>query len=447
MEEDGGRRRPLVVLTASPFHGHMNPTLQLATLLHSKGFSIAIAHSKLNAPDPSNHPSDFTFLPLSDNLSIIDNSHSFTSFINMLNTNCKPSFQEHLIRLISEGNKSIVVIYDNIMHFAGCVAVDLNLVPIIFRSSSAVYFPAFLARQQLPQQGRYLEQDFVMQEMVPNHHPLRYKDLPFSSSPIEDFKKLGSNFSQQARPSAVIWNTIQFLEHEALTQINEHYQVPVFTLGPLHKMAPSPSSNFLEEDTSCINWLDKQAPKSVIYISFGSLVTLDAKVLAEMASGLANSEQRFLWAVRPGSVCDSEWVEFLPKGFMEETREQGLIVKWAPQREVLAHFAVGGFWSHCGWNSTLECISEGVPMICQPFTADQGVNSRYVSYVWKIGLELECFESREIAGMIRRVMLDEEGEEFRIRVNNMKEIVKQALDNGGTSHESLEGLMSFILSC
>lgn len=157
MEEDR-RRWPLVVLTASPFHGHMSPTLQLATILHSKGFSIAIAHSKLNAPDPSNHPADFKFLPLSDNLSTIDNSNSFANFINALNTKCKPSFQEHLIRLISEGNKSIVVIYDNIMHFAGGVAVDLNLVPIVFRSCSAVYFPAFLVRLQLRQQGRYLEE-------------------------------------------------------------------------------------------------------------------------------------------------------------------------------------------------------------------------------------------------------------------------------------------------
>ncbi|KAL4558189.1 hypothetical protein LXL04_036387 [Taraxacum kok-saghyz] len=449
MEEHGGRRWPLVVLAASPFHGHMTPTLQLAKALHGKGFSIAIAHSKLNPPNPSNDPS-FIFLPLSDNLSAIDESASFTNFIDTLNKNCKQSFHDHLTRLLGEhnrGNKSIVVIYDHLMFFAGNVAVDLNLTAIVFRSCSAAYFPAFLARLQLRQEGRFLEEDYEMKEMVPNHHPLRYKDLPFSKAPIEDWKQLVSIISHSPRPSAIIWNTIKFLEDEALTQIHHHYQVPVFAVGPLHKITPSPPSSFLEEDSSCISWLDKQAPKSVIYISFGSLMTLNKKVLTQMASGLAKSNQPFVWAVRPGSVCDSEWTEFLPEGFVQETRERGLIVKWAPQKEVLAHSAIGGFWSHCGWNSTLESISEGVPMICQPFNVDQMVNARYVSYVWKIGLELEGLESGEMEKMIRRVMVDEEGEEMRVRAINVKKMIKEAVENGGSSHDRLEDLMGFILSC
>lgn len=158
MEEHGGRRRPLVVVAACPLQGHMTPILQLATTLHVKGFSIAIAHSILNPPNPSNHPLDFTFLPLSDNLSKVDDSGSFSNFIASLNNNCKPSFKEHLIRLMSEGNKSIVVIYDHLMFFAGSVAVELNLVPILFRSCSAVFFPAYVVRQQLRQHGRFLEQ-------------------------------------------------------------------------------------------------------------------------------------------------------------------------------------------------------------------------------------------------------------------------------------------------
>ncbi|KAI7727017.1 hypothetical protein M8C21_032360, partial [Ambrosia artemisiifolia] len=363
MEDHGGglRRRPLVVLTSSPFHGHMTPTLQLATTLHAKGFPIAIAHSSLNPPNPSNHPSDFTFCPLSDNLSAIqEQSGGFAKFINTLNNNCKASFKEHLTRLISDGNKSMVVIYDNIMYMAGVVAVELNLTGIMFRTSSAAFFPALLVRQQIRQQGRFLEEDFVMQEVVPNHHPL----------------------SQQAHPSAVIWNTIEFLEHESLTQAHTLLKVPVFAIGPLHKITPSSSIGPHQEDT--------------------------------------------------------EWLELLPKEFVEETRECGLIVKWAPQKDVLAHFAVGGFWSHCGWNSCLESISSGVVMICQPFIVDQMVNARYVSHVWKIRLELERVERGEVEEIIRRVMVSDEGEGMRIRVNNMKEMVKKTLENNGSSQESLE---------
>ncbi|KAI7726691.1 hypothetical protein M8C21_010967 [Ambrosia artemisiifolia] len=197
----------------------------------------------------------------------------------------------------------------------------------------------------------------------------------------------------------------------------ELVDVPVFAVGPLHKITPGLSISSHKEDTSCIAWLDKQPPKSVVYISFGSLATMDVKVLTEMAWGLMKSDQRFLWAVRPGLVSGLEWLGLLPKSFIEETRERGLIVKWAPQKDVLAHFAV-----------------------------DQGVNTRYVSYVWKIGIELEQVERGEIERMIRRVMVDDEGEEMRVRVNDMKEMVKEAVENRGSSQESLEGLMDFILS-
>ncbi|XP_071737628.1 UDP-glycosyltransferase 76H1-like [Rutidosis leptorrhynchoides] len=442
----GTKPWPLVVLTACPLHGHMTGTLQLATTLHAKGFHIAFAHSTLNPPDPTNLPPDFIFLPLFDHLTAVDDSRSFTTFLKEINNECKASFKEHLIRLIGEGNKSIVVIYDNNMFFAGIVALDLNLAAISFRPNSAAYLPATLARLQLCQQSRFLEQDFVMNEMVPNYHPIRYKDLPFSGSPIEDWKELVAIFNRHPRPSAIIVNTIKSLEHEALTLIHNHYNVPVFAIGPLHKIKPTGDATHLKGDTSCITWLDKQSPKSVIYISFGSLATLDANVLTEMVWGLAQSNRPFLWAVRPGSVCGWEWVEFLPEGFLEETKDRGLIVKWAPQKEVLSHFAVGGFWSHGGWNSILESVSEGVPMICQPFIADHMVNTRYASYVYKIGIELEVFERGEIERMIRKLMVDE-GNEIRVRANNMKKMVEIALESGGCSHDSLDDLVRFICSC
>ncbi|KAI3814762.1 hypothetical protein L1987_14406 [Smallanthus sonchifolius] len=221
-------------------------------------------------------------------------------------------------------------------------------------------------------------------------------------------------------PSAILWNTLEFLEPSALTQIRDHYQVPIFTVGPLHKIIPTPSTSFLEEDTSCIPWLDKQAPRSVIYVSLGSIANVDEKVSTEIAWGLANSKQPFLWVVRPGSVRGFEWIEFLPEGLVSEMKVRGLIVKWAPQKEVLAHSAVGGFWSHCGWNSALESMFEGVPMLCQPFELDQKVNSRYLSYVWKMGVEV-VVERGEIEGAIRRVLVGKEGEEMKQRAMEIQE--------------------------
>ncbi|KAJ0084011.1 hypothetical protein Patl1_31222 [Pistacia atlantica] len=131
------------------------------------------------------------------------------------------------------------------------------------------------------------------------------------------------------KSSAIIYNTIDFLEQSSLARTLQQCHLPLFSIGPLHKFAPALSRILFNEDISCIRWLDKQTnDNTIIYVSLGSITQIDENELAEMAWGLANN-----------------------------------IVKWAPQKQVLAHPKVGGFWSHCGWNSTMESISEGVPII------------------------------------------------------------------------------------
>ncbi|XWS74885.1 hypothetical protein CRYUN_Cryun01aG0036800 [Craigia yunnanensis] len=102
--------------------------------------------------------------------------------------------------------------------------------------------------------------------------------------------------------------------------------------------------------------------------------------------------------------------------------ERAHIVKWAPQQEVLAHPSTGGFWTHCGWNSTLESLCEGVPMICQPSFGDQKIDARYISHVWRVGVHLEYkIERGEIERAIRRLMVEAEGQEMRDRIKLLKE--------------------------
>ncbi|XP_076957717.1 UDP-glycosyltransferase 76H1-like [Bidens hawaiensis] len=445
-----GEKRWRLVLTASPLQGHMTPMLHLATFLHSKGFSITIAHSNLNPPDPSSHPG-FTFVPLNDMSTVNTDFAGAGQFLKTLNDNCRPYFKEHLVDIMNAQKdaacekETIVIIHDNLMSFAASVAGDLGLPAIILRTSSASTFPAMKIIPSLIQEGRFPVEDSMLQEIVQELHPLRYKDLPFINLPIQHALEVINMIIPKTPPVAILWNTLEFLEPSALAQIRDHYKVPIFTVGPLHKIIPAPSTSFYEEDTSCISWLDKQAPKSVIYVSLGSIAKVDDKVLTEMAWGLANSNQPFLWVVRPGSVKGFEWIEFLPEGLVHEMKLRGLIVKWAPQKEVLAHNAVGGFWSHCGWNSTLESMFEGVPMVCQPFELDQKINSRYLSCVWKMGLEI-VVERKEIEGVIRRVLVGKEGEEMRQRGMEIKEKIRVAISHGGSSNNSLNEVVDFILS-
>ena len=186
--------------------------------------------------------------------------------------------------------------------------------------------------------------------------------------------------------SGIIWNSFEELEESALVRLHQDFPIPLFLVGPFQKYFPTSSSSLLAHDQSSITWLDTQTPKSVIYVSFGSIAAMDEDEFLEIAWGLANSNQPFLWVVRPaGLVRGYEWLEPLPEGFLEMVCGRGHLVKWAPQQEVLAHPAIGGFWTHNGWNSTLEAVSEGVPMICLPYFGDQRVNARYVSQVWELG--------------------------------------------------------------
>lgn len=283
--------------------------------------------------------------------------------------------------------------------------------------------------------------------------PLKVKDLPvIDNCDPQTLDQVVDGMVNGAKVSSgLIWNTFEGLEQSSLDTLGQKFSIPIFPVGPFHKIfstSSSSSSSLLKQDQSCISWLDKQAPKSVIYVSFGSIAAINENHFLEIAFGLANSNQPFLWVVRPGLTVGSDWFELLPSGFIQKLGGRGHIVKWAPQQEVLAHSSVGAFWTHNGWNSTLESICEGVPMICMPCFTDQRVNARYVSDVWRVGLQLENgnLERGEIEKLIRRLMVEKEGEEIRERILCLKEKASLCLKEGGSSYESINSLVSHILS-
>lgn len=298
--------------------------------------------------------------------------------------------------------------------------------------------------------------DSRLEEPVKGFPPLKVRDLPniHTKDPEQYFQMVAGRLRDETEAShGLIINTFEDIEGKALIRIRDEFPVPIFGVGPFHKPFPTTTSSgpgssvSLPQDQSCISWLNTQAPKSVIYAGFGSLAAISEEQFLELAWGLANSNQPFLWVVRPGFVQGAEWLEALPNGFLEALNGRGHIVKWAPQKAVLAHPAVGAFWTHCGWNSTLECICEGVPMICMPCSADQMMNARYISDVWKVGLQLDHGKERGgIVKTIRKLMVEKEGKEIR---NNMSDLTKKAdhcFKPGGSSYECLEGLVKHICS-
>ncbi|KAK4482291.1 hypothetical protein RD792_009443, partial [Penstemon davidsonii] len=316
--EMDGPKRPRVLLVPFPLQGHITPMLQLGTILHAKGISVTVLHPDFNSPNASNHP-EFTFLPLSENLS--GNKATLANafqFISAMNVNCREPFQVYMDQMMKqqelEGSVACVI-YDSVMHFAESVATQFDLPSLVLRTTSAANLLAYHVILRLHEQNLIPLPESKLDDAVPELGFLRYKDLPYSISskipePILEF--LPSSFNIRSS-KAVIWNTVDTLEKSPLTGLQQLYQVPFFTIGPIHKTTPphNPTS-LIKEDTNCITWLDKHAPNSVIYVSLGSLATIDAQELIETAIGLVDSEQPFLWVVRPNSVKGSEWMESLP---------------------------------------------------------------------------------------------------------------------------------------
>ncbi|XP_044346488.1 UDP-glucose iridoid glucosyltransferase-like [Triticum aestivum] len=278
--------------------------------------------------------------------------------------------------------------------------------------------------------------------------PLQLGDMVFSTTaPHETMCNCLERIMESARySSGVIINTFSELEGADLQKIIHGVGVPVYAVGPLHKISSGAQSSLLDADKTCLNWLDKQEAKSVLFVSLGSLASMTHEELVETAWGLANSCMPFLWVIRKNLVQCSRKVGLL-EGFEEVTRGRGMVVSWAPQQEVLGHQAVGGFWTHNGWNSTLESICEGVPMICRPHFADQMINARYVQEFWKIGFQLEGKSERgKIETSVRKLFCQEEGRDMRHRANDLKDKATQCMKKGGSSKTRINLLVNFIMS-
>nr|QOI79387.1 UDP-glycosyltransferase 76F1 [Rheum palmatum] len=444
MQERMGRR---IVFFPLPLQGHINPLFQLADIFYSKGFSISIICTRFNAPNPDNHP-HFTFHTIDDGLSEEDATmKDMIALTIKLNETCANSLRECLSEMLSSGSaqeRVACLISDAMCYSSQAVADSLNLRRIALRTSGISAFASSLAYPLIVEKGYLSMQD--TEAMVPELPPLRMKDIPKVKSQVPGlYEELLSHMVKATKlSSGLIFNSFEELESRSLATVYQDLCISIFPIGPFHKRAPSTSASLLTEDRTSISWLDEQGPNSVVYVSFGSLAAFEKDDFIELAWGLANSGQPFLWVVRPDQ---GQGPGRFPDGFLEEVERRGHVVGWAPQREVLAHPAVGAFLTHNGWNSTLESVCEGVPMICLPRFSDQTINARYVSDVWRVGLNLEkSIERRAIERAVRSVLLEKEGKEIRARMACLRNKASECLDEGGSSSESFGTLVNRIRS-
>ncbi|KAK1364942.1 UDP-glycosyltransferase 76B1 [Heracleum sosnowskyi] len=255
---DTQTQRKRILFFPLPLQGHINPMLQLANILHSKGFSITVIHTTFNSPDASHFP-HFTFHSISEGLSAAEAStKDVIALLSLLNVKCVAPFQECLARILSDDSEEPVacLISDAVLHFTSAVAKSFQLPRLVLRTGGVSSFLAFAAFPVLQQKGYLLDQDSRLEELVPELPPLRVKDLPLikTNNPETLYQLVEGMVKETKASSGLIWNSFEELEKPALATLMQDFPIRIFPVGPFHKYFPACSSSLIPHDQTCISW-------------------------------------------------------------------------------------------------------------------------------------------------------------------------------------------------
>ncbi|KAL6623496.1 hypothetical protein ACP70R_033375 [Stipagrostis hirtigluma subsp. patula] len=281
----------------------------------------------------------------------------------------------------------------------------------------------------------------------PGAPPFRASELPAGiADDSEASRAILRMAARMPEARGILINTFHSLEPRAVRALRDGLCVPggrptppVYCVGPLVS-----SGGGDVERHACLRWLDEQPDRSVVFLCFGSMGTFSKKQLGEIAAGLESSGQRFLWVVRGAGEPAGDLDALLPAGFQERTRDRGFVVaSWAPQADVLRHAAAGAFVTHCGWNSTLESVAAGLPLLCWPLYAEQRLNKVWIVEEMGLGVEMErehdgdengVVKAEEVEAKVRWVMESDGGRALRERAAAARDRAADALVEGGSSH-------------
>nr|ALX36003.1 THC 2'-glucosyltransferase [Paeonia lutea] len=377
-------------------------------------------------------------------------------FFSVYIENHKPHVKEAITNLTSCNSVPVGLVVDMFCTSMIDVANELGIPSYLFYASGAAFLGFvfnFPARFDLV--GReYKKSD--PESIVPSY----INPIPTSVIPTFAFDKDGYDvFLEQGRRfrgvKGIIVNTFAELEPHPLNYFSSlSDQIPpVYAVGPLVELK---GLNHSELDPcqydKIMKWLDDQPSSSVVFLCFGSKGSFDEAQVREIALGLERSSHRFLWSIRLTSPNDNiDPREILPPGYLERIGPMGMVCEWAPQVEVLGHRSVGGFVSHCGWNSILESLWYGVPIVTWPVYGEQQINAFEMVRELKLAIEMKLDYRRggdlvmadEIERAVRCLM--DGGGEVRKRVEEMGEKCKMAVVDGGSSYVSFDRLIDYVL--
>ncbi|KAL5546132.1 hypothetical protein UlMin_005819 [Ulmus minor] len=458
MEET--QTKPHAIMIPIYLQGHITPFVHLAMKLASKGITITYInteaiHQQITKSQPSDEDIfararssglDMHYRTISDAFPL--------GFDRLLNNN---QFQEGILHvlpahvdelvgnLVREDPSVSCLILDTFYTWTSKIANKYDLVNVSFWTEPALVFTLYYHLNLLVSNGHFASHDNRedMIDYIPGVKAMEPKDLP---SFLQDTKTntrahriIYKSFEDVKNADFVLCNTVEELESNTILALQE--KQPIYAIGPVFPSEFTktivPTSMMTEFD--CSQWLTNKPNASVLYISFGSFLVSSQSDIEEIASGLLLSKVNFIWVLRPNAVSH-ERKYVLPVGFEDEIKERGLIVSWCNQIEVISHPAIGGFLTHCGWNSILESLWFGVPLLCFPLVGDQPTNRKLVVDDWRVGINLcdqKPLKRSEVAKKINHLMNGKSAEELRKEAMKIRQTIRNALENDGISEKNL----------
>ncbi|KAM0011907.1 putative UDP-glucuronosyl/UDP-glucosyltransferase, UDP-glycosyltransferase family [Helianthus debilis subsp. tardiflorus] len=448
-------QQPNVLLVTLQAQGHINPLLQLGKCLVSKGLHVTLA-ILTNAPTNSSsalnsigsvHIEFFSDGVHMDRSRRVDMDYYMDSLGKFAPANLLAFIRSHR-------RKFACIITSPFLPWVTDVAEEVD-VPnaMLWIQACALYQLYRCYYNQLDEFPT--ESNTNMSVKLPGLPVFSADELPSFVLPSNTVPSvdgiLNTVFHSLHKVKWVLGNSFLELEKDVITSLNDA-GCPFWPVGPL-----VPTTLLGKEDNDhdgydiykansendCIEWLNQQKRASLVYISFGTVLSVSVKEIESIAAGLKGINRPFLWVIR--SLENQEF------GFLEEIKEQGLVVSWSPQTKVLSHPSVGCFLSHCGWNSLLESIAAGVPVIGCPQWTDQPTNAKLVTDVWGVGVKLKMnsegvVSGEEVGRCVEEVMSGPRSEEFRKNALQLKTVAHEVLADGGSSDNNIKMFVNEVIS-
>ncbi|KAL5208940.1 hypothetical protein ABZP36_004563 [Zizania latifolia] len=383
------------------------------------------------------HVAPFRFPGGHADFSLLPEEASAAEFFAASEVALAPALAEVVRGILSAGSSAVAVVSDAVLHWAPRVARECGVPHVTFHTIGAFAAAAMVAIHQHLHLAEAVPDPFGVNGGFPL--PMKLRGVQVNE---EALAHLPLFRAAEADSFAVVFNSFSALEAD----FAEYYRgldgsrKKVFLVGPTSSAISKRGNGTATADGSerdpILQWLDGRTMGSVVYACFGSTCGLDSSQLRELAAGLCASGRPFLWVIPTAAeVTEQE----------ERASSHGMVVagRWAPQADILAHRAVGGFLSHCGWNSTLEAVCAGVPLATWPLRAEQFLNEVFLVDVLRVGVRVRevageatpntLVPAEAVASAVVRLMGDGDASERRARASELGVAARAAVADGGSS--------------